>query len=282
MANHNPLSGYFRAPKLYTKIPSQGKFYSADIVDMPETGELAIFPLTAKDETVMKNPDALLNGEAIAQVIASCVPAVKKPRQLLGNDVDALLVAIQGATHGDDIEVKGKCPECDSEVTGVASVESALASMSVLEQTYQFVTVSGLTIEVRPFTYNSSVKAGIANFQSTRSLQSLSKLTDEMEQLKAFNESFVRMAALNFDLIVDSIASITGIDPDGETFVVSDRDQIREFMENCESSVGKGVEKYIEEVNKIGVNKRVQLECEEHGVFEQEIGFDPVNFFIGS
>lgn len=282
MANHNPLSGYFRAPKLYTRIPSRGKFYSADVVDMPETGELAIFAMTAKDETVMKNPDALLNGEAIAQVITSCVPAVKKPRLLLGNDVDALLVAIQGATQGDDIEVSGKCPECGKEATGVASVEAALESMSVLEQTYQFVTDQGLSIEVRPFTYNSSVKAGIANFQSTRSLQSLGKITDEMEQLKAFNESFVRMAALNFDLIVDSIATVTGVDAEGEQFVVTDRDQIREFMENCESTVGKGVEKYIEEINKIGVNKSVQLECDEHGVFQVEIGFDPVNFFTGS
>jgi hypothetical protein len=282
MANHNPLSGYFRAPKLYTKIPSQGKFYSPDVIDMPETGELAIFPMTAKDETVMKNPDALLNGEAIAQVISSCVPGVKKPRMLLGNDVDALLVAIQGATQGDDIEVKGNCPVCKKEASGIASVEAALESMSVLEQTYQFVTDHGLTIEVRPFTYNSSVKAGIANFQSTRSLQSLSKITDELEQLKAFNESFVRMAALNFDLIVDSIARISGVGQDSEQFVVSDRDQIREFMENCESSVGKGVEKYIEEVNKIGVNKKVQLECEEHGPFEVEVGFDPVNFFTAS
>jgi hypothetical protein len=154
--------------------------------------------------------------------------------------------------------------------------------MGVLEQTYQFETDQGLVIEVRPFTYNSSVKAGIANFQSTRSLQSLSKITDELEQLKAFNDSFVRMAALNFDLIVDSIAGIVGVDSDGEQFVVTDRDQIREFMENCESSVGKGVEKYIEEVNKIGVNKSVQLECEDHGPFTQEIGFDPVNFFTGS
>jgi hypothetical protein len=282
MSNQNPLSGYFRAPKLYTKIPSLGRFYSTDVLIMPESNELPVYPMTAKDEVMMKNPDALLNGEAIVQVISSCVPNVKKPRQLLSNDVDALLVAIQGATNGDEIEVTAKCPICGVDCTGIASVESALETMTVLEQSYQFQTQSGLTIEIRPFTYNSSVKAGIANFQSTRSLQSLSNITDELEQLKAFNESFVRLAALNFDLIVDSIASVSGTSPSGEQFVVADREQIREFMENCESSVGKGVEQYIETVNKIGVNKSVQLICEEHGPFDQEIGFDPVNFFIAS
>lgn len=282
MENQNPLSGYFRAPKLYTKIPSLGKFYLDDVVHMPESGELPIFSMTAKDETMMKNPDALLNGEAIAQVISSCVPNVKKPRQLLSNDIDALLVAIQGATHGDDIDVKGQCPVCSKECTGIASVETALATMTVLEQVYAFETQNGLTVEVRPFTYESTVKAGIANFQSTRSLQSLSNMTDEMEQLKAFNASFVRMAALNFDLIVDSIASVKGIDAQGNDFVVTDRRQIREFMENCESSVGRGVEQHIQTVNGMGVNKTVQLNCEEHGDFEQEIGFDPVNFFIAS
>ena len=282
MENQNPLSGYFRAPKLYTKIPSLGKFYLDDVVHMPESGELPIFSMTAKDETMMKNPDALLNGEAIAQVISSCVPNVKKPRQLLSNDIDALLVAIQGATHGDDIDVKGQCPVCSKECSGIASVETALATMTVLEQVYAFDTKNGLTVEVRPFTYESTVKAGIANFQSTRSLQSLSNITDEMEQLKAFNASFVRMAALNFDLIVDSIASVKGIDAQGNDFVVTDRRQIREFMENCESSVGRGVEQHIQTVNGMGVNKTVQLNCEEHGDFEQEIGFDPVNFFIAS
>jgi hypothetical protein len=282
MENQNPLSGYFRAPKLYTKIPSLGKFYLDDVVHMPESGELPIFSMTAKDETMMKNPDALLNGEAIAQVISSCVPNVKKPRQLLSNDIDALLVAIQGATHGDDIDVKGQCPVCSKECSGIASVETALATMTVLEQVYAFDTQNGLTVEVRPFTYESTVKAGIANFQSTRSLQSLSNITDEMEQLKAFNASFVRMAALNFDLIVDSIASVKGIDAQGNDFVVTDRRQIREFMENCESSVGRGVEQHIQTVNGLGVNKTVQLNCEEHGDFEQEIGFDPVNFFIAS
>lgn len=278
----NPLSGYFRAPKLYTKIPSGGKFYNADILDMPASNELPIYPMSAKDELIMKNPDALLNGEAVAQLISSCVPAVKKARKLISNDVDALLVAIQGASYGDDIEVKGNCPVCKVECSGTASVEAALETMGLLEKSYTFETHNGLTVELKPFSYESTVKAGIANFKSTRSLQGLADIKDEMEQLKAFNDSFLRIAALNFDLIVDSVANIEGLDPTGLQFVVDDPKLIREFLENCETIIGKTIEEKITDINKIGINKRVQLECEEHGVFEQEVGFDPVNFFTAS
>ena len=279
---NNPLSGYFRAPKLYTRLPSGGRFYTDDVVELGESREVAVYALTAKDEAILKNPDALLNGEAVSQIIKSCVPSVKKPRAMMSSDIDTLLVAIQGATYGDDLDVKGKCPTCGKECSGIASVEGALETMSVLEESYTFETASGLIIEVKPFSYDSTIKAGIANFQSTRSLQSLANIEDEMEQLKAFNSSFVRMASVNFDLTVDSVASIKGTDADGEEFVVVDTVQIREFLENCETTIGKEIEKTIEKISKIGVNKLVQLECDEHGTFEQEVGFDPVNFFTAS
>ena len=286
MANNtqNPLSGFYRAPKLYTRIPTQGKFYDDGVIDWPaETGELAIYPMTSKDEMIMKNPDALLNGEAVAQVIASCVPAVKQPRKLISNDIDTLLIAIQGATAGDEIELSETCPNCSESINSVASIESALESMTVLKESYRFDTPSGLNIEIRPYTYESTVKAGIANFQSTRSLQSLQGIEDELEQLKAFNTNFIQIAALNFDLMVDSVASIKGLDDTGDEFVVTDRAHIREFLENCESTIGKTIEKSIKEVNELGVNKIIQLSCEACGhQFEKEIGFDPVNFFTAS
>jgi hypothetical protein len=280
--SNNPLSGYFRAPKLYTRLPSGGRFYTDEVVELGESREVAVYALTAKDEAILKNPDALLNGEAVSQIIKSCVPAIKKPRKMMSSDIDTLLVAIQGATYGDDIDVKGKCPICAKECSGIASIEGALESMSTLEETYTFETVSGLTIEVKPFSYDSTIKAGIANFQSTRSLQSLASIEDELEQLKAFNSSFVRMASVNFDLTVDSVASISGTDENDGEFVVTDIAQIREFLENCETTIGKEIEKTIEKISKIGVNKLVQLECEEHGPFQQEVGFDPVNFFTAS
>ena len=75
--NTNPLAGHFRTPKLYTGLPSGGKFYGDDVLEMPTSGEVPVFPMTAKDEIMLKNPDALLNGEAVASVLMCCIPAIK-------------------------------------------------------------------------------------------------------------------------------------------------------------------------------------------------------------
>lgn len=285
---HNPLSSHFRAPKIFAPIPSAGKFYNDKVVEMPETQELPIFAMTAKDEMIMKNPDALLNGEAVAQVIQSCVPNVKDARSMLSSDVDVLLVAIQGATYGDDVEVSAECPKCKEEQKGIASVETAIGTMGSIEERYS-VEHDGLEIEIRPFTYASTIQAGITNFQSTRSLQALADVPDEMERLSLFNNNFKQIADLNFNLIVDSIANIGYTDEEGEEQSVTDRNHIKEFLDNAEQSVGKKIEEKITELNSIGINHEMKLQCEkcldddgEPLVFDSKVNFDPVNFFTAS
>lgn len=283
----NPLSEYFRSPKLYVKLPTGGKFYTPDIVEYPESGELPVFPMTAKDELIMKNPDALLNGEAVSQLILSCVPNVKNVREMISNDIDVLLVAVQGATHGDDIEVTAPCPSCDNAITGIASVEGAIESMIELEEVYKVAAAPDLQIAIKPFKYKNTIQAGIASFQSSRSLQVLGELPDDMDKLKVFNESFMKMADMNYQLIVDAVHSVTiGKGKDAQN--ITDRDHIKEFLDNCEATIGKAVETAVTEVNKIGIQKTMMFLCEECEVekgpneFEAGINFDPVNFFTAS
>ena len=278
----NPLSEYFRSPKLYVKLPTGGMFYEKDVVEYPESGELPVFPMTAKDELIMKNPDALLNGEAVCQLVSSCVPNVKNPRQMISNDIDALLIAIQGATNGDDIEVTAECPDCNQAVTGIASAEGALETMVTLEESYTVTTSQGLEIEVKPFKYENTIKAGIASFQSTRSLQAMSELPDDIDRLKVFNESFMKMADMNYKLILDAVHSIT-IVKGKEKSKITNREHIKEFLDNCTSEVGKSVEESVSEINKIGIQKSMMFECEEcEKEFEAAVSFDPVNFFMAS
>ena len=289
----NPLSSFYRAPKLYAKLPSLGKYYSADVVDMPENGELPIFAMTAKDELLMKNPDALLNGEAVIQVIQSCVPNIKNASKMLSADIDTLLVAIQGATFGDDLEVTATCEKCQGECRGIASVEVALETMEELGDEY-IVEELGLQIAIKPFSYSSTIKAGITNFQSTRSLQNIAEVEDDQDRLKLFNENFRKVAELNFDLILDAVDSISGENADGQ-FIVNDREQIAEFLNNVDSSVGKSIEAKISEINAIGIAQEMMLPCpnpecpdnvgkepDDYRTFTSKVNFDPVNFFTAS
>tara|TARA_R110000744_G_scaffold296124_1_gene406065 strand:- start:3250 stop:4119 length:870 start_codon:yes stop_codon:yes gene_type:complete len=281
----NPLSAYFRAPKMYLDIPSSAKFYTDDICATPESGEFAIYPMTTKDELMLKNPDALLNGEAVSNLIKSCVPEIKKPKLLFSADVDAILIAIRGASGGDEVTVNAECPACKELSTVMVSIDSSLATMESLENEYIKELSNGLTLVTLPFTYGSTIKAGLASFQSTRSMQAISELTDDMERLKAFNTSFVKLADLNFEMIIDSVKEIRYTDEDGEIGVVSDVKQIRQFLENTDSVTGKQIEEFVNEINAKGVKQSVYIDCQNEkcdNQFDAPINFDPVNFFTGS
>jgi hypothetical protein len=112
---HNPLKQYFRRPGIYMKLPSKGIGYSPDIISIPETGEIPIFPMTAIDEITSKTPDALYNGSAVTDIIKSCVPSIHDPWKILSVDLDAILVAIKIATNGTDMDLETQCPECSEE-----------------------------------------------------------------------------------------------------------------------------------------------------------------------
>jgi hypothetical protein len=282
--SNNPLKSHFRAPKMFTRLPSGGAFYQEGVLELNDTGEVEIYAMTSRDEVMMRNPDALLNGESVAQIITSCVPQVRKPRELLGADVDALMVAIQGATYGDEVTVQTACPECGNTVVGAGSVQGSLATMKEVPTDVK-VELEDLTIELRPITYETTIAAGVSNFQNARSMASIAQIEDDMEKLQAFNDSYMKMAELNFLVILDSIYSISGKDDDEEEFIVTDRDNIREYMENCNSDVGKRVTEQVNLLGEAGIDKTVTIQCQEENcghVFETNLEFDPVNFSTAS
>lgn len=283
--SNNPLKGHFRAPKIFTRLPSSGAFYNEGVLELNDTGEVEIYAMTSRDEVLMRNPDALLNGESVSQIISSCAPQIKKPRELLGADVDALMVAIQGATYGDEVRVETSCPECGNTVVGAGSVQASLSTMKNVPTDVKVETDNGLTIELRPVTYETTIAAGVSNFQNARSMQSIADIEDDLEKLKAFNESYMKMAELNFLVILDSIYSISGTDQNGEEFIVTDRENIREFMENVETDIGKRVTEQVNILQEAGIDKNVKIQCQEEScghIFETNLEFDPVNFSTAS
>jgi len=70
----NPLINYFRQAKIYLTLPSGGKYYKEGSLELTESGELPVMPMTAKDELALKTPDALLSGQATVDLIQSCIP----------------------------------------------------------------------------------------------------------------------------------------------------------------------------------------------------------------
>ena len=89
---------------------------------------------------------------------------------------------------------------------------------------------------------------------------------------------------LEFSVMVLGVEGGSGVvGDDDEVVVVNDKAQIREFLENCESKIGKEIESRINEVADIGVAKEGMFNCEKcDKEFTSAVAYDPVNFFTTS
>ena len=167
MAENNPLAKYYRNAKLSVGLPSRGKYYADDVLTLDESGELMIFPMTAQDEITLQNPDALLTGKAAIDVIASCVPAIAKPRALLACDIDVLMIAIRVASYGEEANMEIVCPNSDCKHKNMYALplDSLLNQAEELEESYEVVIDGALTVFIKPGSFESIVRQ-----QSDRSI----------------------------------------------------------------------------------------------------------------
>ena len=227
----NPLQKYFRQPKVYVTLPSKGRYYPADAIDMPDNGELPIFAMTAKDELTMKTPDALLNGQATVSVIQSCVPNIKDAWKMPSIDLDALLIAIRIATYGETMEIQVKVPNTGEERKFDVDLRQLLNKLVSVEYDSQLL-IDDMSITLRPLSYKEFTDASLKTFEEQRifAIVNDDKLQEE-EKLAKFNESFSKLTDLTVDTMSKSIAKISVGDTE-----VTNQTHIDEFMKNADKS----------------------------------------------
>ena len=275
--SENKLSKYYRSPKLYVRIPSQGAF-NPDM-EQSMSGELAVMAMTGRDETMAKNPDALLNGEAVTSMIKSCVPGIQNPKEIPITDIDTLLIAIKIATNGEEHEVSAKCPKCASEVRGMVNLRDVLPTAKLLEAEYPVKLDTGVTVYVKPYTYSMQTEAALAAFDETKTLQNLSREKDiNSESMSIYNKSFRRMADMSVSLLGRSIIKV--VTPEGEE--VTDHEEIFAFIQNIDSNAAKQIDEVLASVNNLDIDKSVVMKCEKESCgneWTSQVDFNPTDFF---
>jgi hypothetical protein len=280
MSEHNPLTNFYRVAKINVQLPSQGLFYDDTVVVLTDDLEVSILPMTAKDEVLLKNPDALLNGEAITGVIKSCVPAVKNTRKLLSCDIDAIMVGIRAASYGSDSSISANCPNCQHENTYSINYEALLQSTEKLQKEYEIVLSNGASVYVSPSTFEATVKQQKAFFESNK-LQRILKdpnMSDE-SRLKLFGDAFNKVSKLNFELMIDAIVKVVVTVADGSIQEVTNKKFISEFLQNIELNDATQIETLINAVNSHGVQKDLDAVCVECGhEWKLPIEFNETNF----
>jgi len=256
--NTNPLSGYFRQPKIYITLPSKGEYYPEGSLDKSSNGQYAVFAMTAKDELMFKTPDALLNGQSTVEIIKSCIPAIKDPWVMPTIDVDAALIAIRIATYGEKMEITSNCPKCSTENT----YELPLTDYLAMAQQFDFsavLNVGELTVHLVPYTYNQMTSAGLKAMEQQRVFEIINNdQLDDKAKIEKFQASFQNLTALTVDTITDCIAKIET--PQGST---DNRAHIKEFVNNASKDVFDAVSNHITEMRKAIDMPDQKLKCTE-------------------
>lgn len=276
--SNNPLAKHFRQPIIYIKLPSAGQWYPEGTLDLPVTGEVPIYAMTAKDEITIKTPDALMNGSSTVQVIESCCPALRNAWKMPLVDLDPILIAIRLATYGKEMEFTAVCPHCNTPTEKVLDLSVMLGRINTVDWS-EPVNVSELQIYLKPQTFEDFNKNNLLNFEEQQLLKVVAdpNLSDS-EKTEKFGEMFNKLIDTGINQVAKSILNITTNDG----IVVTDAEYIKEYLNKCDKSVWDKIKNRLTEIqNSIDYNK-IELECENDEckkTFITPFVFEQSNFF---
>lgn len=278
----NPLMGLMRQPKIYIKLPSQGQYWDAGALEFAENGEYPVYSMTAQDELLLKVPDALMNGQAIVDVIQHCVPNIKNAWKIPNLDMDAILIAIRIATYGEMMTLPVKVEEYESDYQ--VDLRMLLDMLMSKISWNPIVQISDdLTVYVKPINYKSMTTAALQTFEMQKILQLVNKDdVSEEDKIKVFKDSFAKINQMTLGVVNDSIVKVES--SQGST---SDLTHIKEFMANVDKDIFEKIKSHIDSQNENNVIRSLKVavtdDMRSAGVTANELEipleFDPSSFF---
>lgn len=272
----NPLKEYFRQPGRSFKLPSRGYYNKPEDIIFEDNGDIRVYPMTNQDAINLSNPDNLLNGSAIKQLIQSCCPNVKNINELTIIDSDAILVAIKVASSGNIYKIDYKCPHCKKDNKVSLNMDMLLETMKPLPENISVRLTDELIVNLRPYTIIDNNLLANAEYEESftlRIIQGDNTLTEE-QRAKALNQSVMKIIKLRASLIKNIILSV--ITPHGE---VTNKKYIEEFLENVPKDFVQKINKKMDEISKLGISNTFEHTCEHCGEkYDAPFIFDPSSF----
>lgn len=285
MPTPNPLAQYYRRPGTHIGLPSGGRFYKQP-PKLSDTNELAVYPMTAKDELALKNPDGLLNGEALKQVLSSVCPDIANVSEMPAPDIDAILVAMRMASYGDDMEldVSHNCEQSDGKTQRITvGLGSVLSTLKAIPNDIGQVTLaSGIKVVLKPYTLDAQSRLLRIQFVTMRQLQAAENNENITIDQKAeiANKGYNDLVLLSQDILAQSIISVTL--PDG--IEVTNPGHIADWVKNLDRATNERLDEELKRFGQYGITRTVEVKCEHCGeMFKSDMLFDPTSFFgVGS
>lgn len=271
----NPLKQYFRQPAIYMRLPTGGKYWPSGTIDMPQNGEIPVYPMTAIDEITYRTPDALFNGQAVVSVIQSCIPSVKNAWAAPSADVNSMLVAIRLASYGHELEISSTCPACETVEDYAVDLRNVLDQLKLpdFETTLQY---GDLEIAFTPVSYEQQNRSNQSQFDEQQMIRSATDSDmPEDEKLKRLNDAMRRITELTIEAIKWSISGIRT-----PSAIVSEPEYIQEFLLNSDRKLFSLIRDRVIDLRKISELKPLDIKCGNcsHD-YHQTVTLDMTSFF---
>lgn len=253
----NPLLAKLKLPGRTFQLPSMGALYTNGELSSTE-GEIHVHPLSAISEITLKNPDLLFNGKAIEAVFAECIPEIKKPTQLYGRDIDAIMYFLRLVTYGPEfsISVTHTCAGA-KEHSYLVNLEESIQNMRMLDSTvaeekFKAVMSNGQVVRVHPIKFDHMIKL----FQLNSNKKEFTP--DDVKKNLVFN-----------------LTSIIGSVDD-----IEDKKMIEEWIRAASGPFHNRITEAIDRTNDWGPAQTTTLKCKDCGEdMTVELPLNPISFF---
>jgi hypothetical protein len=272
----NPLAKHFRQPAIYLKLPSGGQYWPEDAIKMPVNGEIAVYPMTTRDEITLRTPDALINGAGVVSVIQSCCPEIVDAWRMPSIDVDAVIIAIRIASFGHIMKFNSRCPHCNEIHDYGLNLQEVLGRIR-MPNYKDPIAADGLKIKLHPQPYFDLNKSNMLQYEEQKLLQSIqnTELDPELRSIE-INKQVNRIIDINVDTLT---ASTQYIELDDGT-KVTEKEFIKEFYINSSNVTAKAVQDKLTDLSVEGAVKPLSVGCEScTKPFDIQVTFDYASFF---
>jgi len=277
---NNPLKRFFRQPAIYIKLPSAGQHWAPGSLELPQNGELAVYPMTAMDEITYRTADALFNGQAVVNVVQSCVPAIKNAWHIPSMDLDTILVGIRIASYGHEMQFDSDCPHCQQENTFGLDLRTIMDGIRAPDYT-QTIRAGDLELYFKPLDYEQINRNAMVQFEDQKLLEMLpgSEMAEE-EKVQRLTAAFLKLTDMTMSALSQSIAMIRA-----DTDVVTDADHIEEFVKNCDRDVFERIRNHIVDIREQSELKPLKIRCQNpecQKEYQTPFTLDVSNFFASA
>ena len=273
----NPLFKHFRQPAIYMRLPSNGEFWPESALEMSATGELPVYPMTARDEITIRTPDALLNGQGVVDVIQSCCPNIKDAWKMPSIDVDSVLLNIRIASYGNTMDVDTACPKCNEESNFALDLSGVTGQISMPNYN-TLLDVDGLRIKLKPQPYFEVNKVNQITFTEQQILRTINDDTVSDEEKKTKTDAWLSKLV---DLNIQICANCT------EYIVLEDNTKvdnigfITEFYNMTDFKVMRQIQDKLKEIAAQATLKPIDVTCKAcENKYQLPMDFDYANFFV--